>query len=103
MTFPQRITHSPGRNIGFRQRVFKWLHKKPKSNLTLSEELNKMSQKTPLQDSHSELVKTWNEMEEIEPLTPTVEDSIKSYREAAKSDALLFGDYDGYEAYREDS
>jgi hypothetical protein len=25
------------------------------------------------------------------------------YREAAKSDAFLFGDYNGYEAYTEDS
>ena len=68
----------------------------------MSEELNKMSQKTPLQDSHSELVKTWNEMEEIEPLTPTVEDSIKSYREAAKSDSYMFGEYDGFQAYKGD-
>ena len=29
------------------------------------------------------------------------EDVLESYREAAKSDAFLFGDYDGYEAYKE--
>jgi len=29
------------------------------------------------------------------------EDVLESYREAAKSDAFLFGEYDGYEAYRE--
>ena len=31
------------------------------------------------------------------------EDVLESYREAAKADDYLFGEYDGYEAYREDS
>ena len=31
------------------------------------------------------------------------EDALEMYREAAKSDAFLFGDYNGYEAYTEDS
>lgn len=29
------------------------------------------------------------------------EDVLESYREAALSDAYMFGDYDGYEAYKE--
>jgi len=68
------------------------------------------------------------EMEKIEPLTPSTtadprneEDydtweygteplpndhtwekkSLESYKEAAKTDAFLFGDYDGYQAYKE--
>ena len=61
-----------------------------------------MSQKTPLQDSHSEFVKTWSEMDKIEPLTPTVKDSIESYKEAAKSDSYMFGEYDGFQAYKGD-
>ena len=48
----------------------------------LSEESNKMSKKTPSQDSNSEL-----------------DLSIEAYQDAAKSDAFLFGDYDAYEAY----
>ena len=32
-----------------------------------------------------------------------IEDALEMYREAAKSDACLFGDYNGYEAYIEDS
>ena len=47
------------------------------------EESNKMSKKTPSQDSNSK----------------EIEESIKAYREAAKADAWLFGDYDGYESY----
>ena len=31
------------------------------------------------------------------------EDALEMYREAALSDAFLFGDYNGYEAYTEDS
>jgi len=37
------------------------------------------------------------------PLQDLVSDSYVAYREAAKSDAFLFGDYNGYEAYTEDS
>ena len=43
-------------------------------------------------------------MEEIEPLTPPptdVEDSYRAYKEAAKSDAYMFGEYDGYQAYKD--
>ena len=58
-----------------------------------------MSKKTPSQDSNFE--KVWKEMEEIEPLTPLTSDAINAYREAAKSDSYLFGEYDGYEAYKE--
>ena len=36
------------------------------------------------------------------PLQDSVSDSYAAYREAAKADAFLFGDYDGYEAFRED-
>ena len=93
-----------------------------------SAESNKMSKKTPSQDSNSEFKRVWMEMEKIEPLTPSTtadprneEDydtweygteplpndhtwekkSLESYKEAAKTDAFLFGDYDGYQAYRE--
>jgi hypothetical protein len=58
-----------------------------------------MSKKTPSQDSNFE--KVWKEMEEIEPLTPLTSDSLNAYKEAAKSDSYLFGEYDGYEAYKE--
>jgi len=81
MTYPQRITRSPGRNIGFRRRVSKLLLKRQKLNPTLSEESNKTLPKTLLQD--------------------LVSDSYVAYREAAKSDAFLFGDYDGYKAFED--
>jgi hypothetical protein len=29
------------------------------------------------------------------------EDALRAYRDAALSDAYMFGDYDGYEAYKE--
>ena len=60
-------------------------------NPTSSEESNKTLPKTPSQDSH------YDEFEAFR------EDALRAYREAAKSDAFLYGDYDGYEAYREDS
>jgi hypothetical protein len=93
-----------------------------------SAESNKMSKKIPSQDSNSEFKRVWMEMEKIEPLTPSTttdprneEDydtweygteplpndhtwekkSLESYKEAAKTDAFLFGDYDGYQAYKE--
>ena len=91
MTYPQRIIHFPGRNIGFRQRVSKWLRRKLKLNPTSSEESSKTLPKTPSQDSH------YDEFEAFR------EDALRAYEEAAKSDAFLFGDYDGYEAYKEDS
>jgi len=81
MTYPQRITHSPGRNIGFRRRVFKLLLKKLRLSLTSSEESNKTLPKIPLQD--------------------LVSDSYAAYREAAKSDDFLFGNYDGYKAFED--
>tara|TARA_A100001201_G_scaffold83521_2_gene74089 strand:+ start:729 stop:905 length:177 start_codon:yes stop_codon:yes gene_type:complete len=58
-----------------------------------------MSKKTPSPDSNFE--KVWKEMDEIEPLTPLTFDLLNAYREAAKSDSYLFGEYDGYEAYKE--
>ena len=64
-----------------------------------SEESNRMSKKTPSQDSNFE--KVWREMDEIEPLTPITSASLEAYREAAKSDSFLFGDYNAYEAYEE--
>ena len=96
-----------------------------------SEESNKMSRKTPSQDSNSEpkiklsfdgcynynklkeeglvegekeesdLEKIWWEMEGIEPLTPLTDASLEAYREAAKSDGYMFGDYNAYEVYEE--
>ena len=30
------------------------------------------------------------------------EEAIRAFQEAAKRDSFLFGDYDGYEAFRED-
>jgi len=30
------------------------------------------------------------------------EESIRAFQEAAKQDAFLFGDYDGYDSFRED-
>jgi len=49
-----------------------------------------MLKKTPLQVSPSEEYEAFRE------------EALKTYREAAKADAFLFGDYDGYEAFRED-
>jgi hypothetical protein len=47
-------------------------------------------------------------MDEIEPLTPPppskktqLKDAYASYREAALSDGFMFGDYNGYDAYKE--
>ena len=51
-----------------------------------SAESNKMSKRTPSQDSNSELEKVWWEMEEIEPLTP----SLKMLIEAKKRDDFIF-------------
>jgi hypothetical protein len=65
-----------------------------------------MSKKIPSQDSNFEEV--WKEMDEIEPLTPPppskktqLKDAYASYREAALSDGFMFGDYNGYDAYKE--
>jgi hypothetical protein len=65
-------------------------HRKPKLNPTLLEESSKTLKKTPLQVSPSEEYEAFRE------------EALKTYREAAKADAFLFGDYDGYEAFRED-
>ena len=56
----------------------------------LLEESSKTLKKTPLQVSPSEEYEAFRE------------EALKTYREAAKADAFLFGDYDGYEAFRED-
>lgn len=42
-------------------------------------------------------------MDKIDPLTPEIplEDLYNSYKEAAKADNYLFGDYNGYDVYRE--
>ena len=104
MTSLQKTIPSPGQNIGFPLKVSKLLPKKPKSNRTLLEELSKMSNQTHSQDSASDFEKVWKEMDEIEPLTPLpadVEDSYRAYKEAALSDSYMFGEYDGYEAYKE--
>jgi len=93
MTFPQRIIHFPGRNIGFSRRVSKWLHKKQKLNPTLLEESNKTLPKIPLQVS---LCRGNCNCRCIKP-----EDALEAYREAAKSDDFLFNNYNGYEAYEE--
>ena len=47
---PAKNNPLPGRNIGFRQKVSKWLHKRLKSNPTSSEESSKMSKETHSQD-----------------------------------------------------
>jgi len=64
-----------------------------------------MSNQTHSQDSASDFEKIWKEMDEIEPLTPLppseLEDSYQAYREAALSDSYMFGEYNGYEAYKE--
>lgn len=60
-------------------------------------------------ESESEFEKVWREMDEIEPLTPITpteeqdaftQEALQSYIEAAKSDDYIFGDYDGYQAYK---
>ena len=50
-----------------------------------------MLPKTPSQDS------PYDEFEAFR------EDALRAYRDAALTDAYMFGDYDGYEAYKEDS
>jgi hypothetical protein len=79
MTFPQKIIHFLGLSIGFPLRVFKLLLRKPKLNLTSSEESSKMSPKTPSQDSNFE----WD-----------IEAQLDAYRKAAEYDDFLFGDFD---------
>ena len=95
MTYLQRITHYLGQSTGSLLRVFKWHPKKQKSNPTLSEELNKTLPKIPSQDSVCKGNCKCNCLK--------TGDVLESYREAAKADDYLFGEYDGYEAYREDS
>ena len=53
------------------------------------EESNKMSKQTPSQDS------PYNEFQAFR------EDALRAYREAALSDAYMFGEYDGYQAYKD--
>lgn len=48
-----------------------------------------MLPKTPSQDS------PYDEFEAFR------EDALRAYRDAALSDSYMFGDYDGYEAYKE--
>ena len=48
-----------------------------------------MSRKTHSQDSNSDKKK-----EELKS-------SLEAYKEAAKSDSYIFGDYDGYQAYKD--
>ena len=48
-----------------------------------------MLPKAPLQDS------PYDEFEAFR------EDALRAYRDAALTDAYMFGDYDGYEAYKE--
>ena len=48
-----------------------------------------MSKQTPSQDS------PYNEFQAFR------EDALRAYREAALSDAYMFGEYDGYQAYKD--
>jgi hypothetical protein len=64
MTFLQKIIHYLGQSIGSLLRVFKWHHKKPKSNLISSEESNKMSLKTPSQDLNYSLEECYDAYKE---------------------------------------
>jgi hypothetical protein len=69
-----------------------------------------MSKQIPSQDSHyddsEELRKIWEKMDKIEPLTSfipnKIDDYYQAYREAALSDSYMFGEYDGYEAYKQE-
>ena len=66
--------------------------------------LNQTHSQDSASDKESDFEKIWKEMDEIEPLTPLpadVEDSYRAYKEAALSDSYMFGEYDGYEAYKE--
>ena len=65
-------------------------HRKPRLNPTLLEESSKTLKKTPLQVSPSEEYEAFRE------------EAIRAFQEAAKRDNFLFGDYDGYESFRED-
>ena len=89
MTYLQRIIHFLGQSIGFLPKDSKLLLKKPKSNPISSEESSKTLQKTPSQDF------PYDEFEAFR------EDALRAYKDAALSDAYMFGDYDGYEAYKE--
>jgi len=65
---------------------------------------NQIHSQDSASDKESDFEKIWKEMDEIEPLTPLpadVEDSYRAYKEAALSDSYMFGEYDGYEAYKE--
>ena len=52
-----------------------------------------MSPKIPLQVSHCKGNCKCNCLK--------TEDTLEMYKEAAKSDSYIFGEYDGYEAYRD--
>ena len=73
MTYLQKIIHFLGQSIGFLLKVFKWPHKKQKSNPILSEESNKTLPKTPSQDSNSEI--EWD----LEELKKAIIDSADDY------------------------
>ena len=94
MTYLQRITHYLGQSTGSLLRVFKWHPKKQKSNPTLLEESSKTLPKILLQDSPCKgnckcnCIKT--------------EDALNSYKEAAQADDYLFGNYDVYDAYKQE-
>jgi hypothetical protein len=91
MTYQQKITHYLGQSIGSLLKVFKWHLKKPKSNLTSSEESSKTLKQIPSQGS---LCKGNCKCNCLKP-----EDALKAYKEAAESDSYMFGEYNSYEAY----
>ena len=86
MTFLQRIIRFLGLNTGSPQKDSKSPPKKRKSNLTLSEESNRMSNETPSPDSNCRGNCNCNCLD--------TDKVLESYREAAKFDRYLFGDYE---------
>tara|TARA_B100000676_G_scaffold302754_1_gene352232 strand:- start:779 stop:1042 length:264 start_codon:yes stop_codon:yes gene_type:complete len=77
----QRIIHFLGHSTGFLLGVFKSPHKKQKLSPTSSEESNRMSRRTPSQDSNSDLIGDWNDY------------ALGLYMEAQKINAKKIDDY----------
>jgi len=88
MIFLQRIILFLGLSTGFLPKVFKWHHKKQRSNPILSVESSKMLPKILSQDSNYD---EWCE-----------EEILNAYREAAECDDFLFGDYDYCKEWMDD-
>ena len=80
MTFQQETIHYLGHNTGSLQRDYRLHHRRQKLNLTSQEELNKMSKKTPSQDSNFENPRPEEEIAwDIEECRKAIRDAADDY------------------------